>query len=227
MKELLAASEKARAELFIEVRDLKADAQTKEEEMSVLLAHLQEARRSARPADIEYKRLSVVHAAPPAAAPAQPAAPVPAAGPAPSAAPASPAPPAAPAPSAPTLTSVHSTPPVLPLGAVAVCSAELLRLDGPENTAYPLARRTRIGRAPGCELQIESSSVSRHHALVLLGPRDVIIEDLNSTNGVLVNGRKISRHVLNDGDAVTIGDAQFRVKVSAPRASDSPAPKPG
>jgi pSer/pThr/pTyr-binding forkhead associated (FHA) protein len=73
-----------------------------------------------------------------------------------------------------------------------------------------LSRRTRIGRASGCELQIDSSSVSRHHALVLVGPRDVIIEDLNSTNGVLVNGRKVSRHVLSDGDALTIGEIQFR-----------------
>jgi pSer/pThr/pTyr-binding forkhead associated (FHA) protein len=107
----------------------------------------------------------------------------------------------------------------------AVLSAELLRIDSPENTAYPLARRTRIGRAPGCELQIESSSVSRHHALVLLGQRDVIIEDLNSTNGVLVNGRKISRQLLNDGDTVTIGDAQFRLKLSVTRVSGSPPPK--
>jgi pSer/pThr/pTyr-binding forkhead associated (FHA) protein len=88
-----------------------------------------------------------------------------------------------------------------------------------------LARRTRIGRAPGCEMQIESSSVSRHHALVLVGQRDVIIEDLNSTNGVLVNGRKISRQMLNDGDAVTIGDAQFRVRLSVPRAAESAPPK--
>jgi pSer/pThr/pTyr-binding forkhead associated (FHA) protein len=52
--------------------------------------------------------------------------------------------------------------------------------------------------------------VSRHHALVLVGPREAVIEDLNSTNGVLVNGRKVSRQQLNDGDAVTIGEIQFR-----------------
>jgi chromosome segregation ATPase len=115
------------------------------------------------------------------------------------------------------------------------CSGGLVRVDGQSNTVHALARRTRIGRAPGCELQIDSSSVSRHHALVIMGPRDVIIEDLQSTNGVLVNGRKISRQLLNDGDLVTIGEAQFRFTLSpAPgaaletpaRASEPVAPRP-
>ena len=89
-------------------------------------------------------------------------------------------------------------------------SAELIRIDGNDPVTHVLSRRTRIGRAAGCELQIDSSSVSRHHALVIVGPREAIIEDLNSTNGVLVNGRKISRQMLNDGDAVAIGEIQFR-----------------
>ena len=90
------------------------------------------------------------------------------------------------------------------------CVGELIRIDGAGPATYALSRRTRIGRAAGCEMQIESGSVSRHHALVLVGPRDTMIEDLNSTNGVLVNGRKVVRQVLSDGDAITIGETQFR-----------------
>jgi len=89
-------------------------------------------------------------------------------------------------------------------------SAELIRTDGERPVTHVLSRRTRIGRAAGCELQIEAGSVSRHHALILVGPREAIIEDLNSTNGVFVNGRKVSRQPLGDGDAVTIGEIQFR-----------------
>jgi pSer/pThr/pTyr-binding forkhead associated (FHA) protein len=89
-------------------------------------------------------------------------------------------------------------------------TAELIRIDGEETTTYVLAKRTCIGRAPDCELQIDSGSVSRHHAVVIVGPRSTVIEDLNSTNGVRVNGRKVMRHVLGDGDALTIGDTQFR-----------------
>ena len=89
-------------------------------------------------------------------------------------------------------------------------SPELIRIDGDRSISHMLGRRTRIGRAPGCELHIDSSSVSRHHALILAGTREAIIEDLNSTNGVILNGRKVTRQVLNDGDIVTIGDIQFR-----------------
>jgi chromosome segregation ATPase len=89
-------------------------------------------------------------------------------------------------------------------------SPELVRIDGDHSINYALGRRTRIGRAPGCELHIDSSSVSRHHALILAGTREAIIEDLNSTNGVILNGRKVTRQVLNDGDILTIGEIQFR-----------------
>jgi len=89
-------------------------------------------------------------------------------------------------------------------------SPELIRIDGDRSISHVLGRRTRIGRAPGCELHIDSSSVSRHHALILAGTREAIIEDLNSTNGVILNGRKVTRQVLNDGDIVTIGEIQFR-----------------
>ena len=95
-------------------------------------------------------------------------------------------------------------------GASPEWAAELIRIDGGHSVTYPLLRRTRIGRATGCELQIDSSSVSRHHALVVVGAREAVIEDLNSTNGVLVNGRKVTRQPLSDGDAVTIGEIQFR-----------------
>ena len=89
-------------------------------------------------------------------------------------------------------------------------SPELIRIDGDRSITHALGRRTRIGRAPGCELHIDSSSVSRHHALILAGTREAIIEDLNSTNGVILNGRKVNRQVLNDGDILTIGEIQFR-----------------
>ena len=100
-------------------------------------------------------------------------------------------------------------------------SAELVRIDGERNVSHSLSRRTRIGRASGCELQVDSTSVSRHHALVVTGPRETIIEDLNSTNGVIVNGRKISRAFLNDGDMVIVGDVHFRFVAQ----STTPAPE--
>jgi chromosome segregation ATPase len=88
--------------------------------------------------------------------------------------------------------------------------AELVRIDCEQPITFLLGRRTRIGRAPGCELQIDSQSVSRNHAMILKSARELIVEDLNSTNGVLVNGRKVNRHLLTDGDTLTVGEIQFR-----------------
>jgi chromosome segregation ATPase len=109
-------------------------------------------------------------------------------------------------------------------GVGAEWSAELIRIDGERPVTHVLARRTRIGRASGCELQIDSSSVSRHHALIVVGPREAVIEDLNSTNGVLVNGRKVNRQQLADGDAITIGETQFRYLARQLPRSPQPAP---
>jgi pSer/pThr/pTyr-binding forkhead associated (FHA) protein len=93
----------------------------------------------------------------------------------------------------------------------------LIRIDAGHSETYPVRRRTRIGRAPGCEVLVDSSSVSRHHALLLTNLRDVIVEDLRSTNGVLVNGRRVSRQLLTDGDILTVGDVEFRVSVKPGR----------
>jgi chromosome segregation ATPase len=94
--------------------------------------------------------------------------------------------------------------------AAAEFQPEFIRIDGDRSVTHTLARRTRIGRASTCELQIDSSSVSRHHALVVVGTREVIIEDLNSTNGVIVNSRKVTRHVLTEGDVITLGEIVFK-----------------
>jgi hypothetical protein len=110
--------------------------------------------------------------------------------------------------------------------------AELVRIDCEQPIAFVLARRTRIGRAPGCELQIDAQSVSRNHAMILKSARELIVEDLNSTNGVQVNGRKVTRHLLNDGDVLTVGEIQFRcvLKFKAPEEGvdqGRPAQAPG
>jgi hypothetical protein len=89
----------------------------------------------------------------------------------------------------------------------------LIRADGEREVVHVLARRTTIGRTPDNDLQIDAKYVSRHHAVILAGPANTIIEDLNSTNGVIVNGRRIARQALNDGDQVTIGRARYRFGV--------------
>ena len=85
----------------------------------------------------------------------------------------------------------------------------LVRQEEGTGISYPLGRRTTIGRTPDNDIQIDTTYVSRHHAVLLASAQECILEDLNSTNGVLVNGRKAGRQVLKDGDTITIGSAVF------------------
>ncbi len=86
----------------------------------------------------------------------------------------------------------------------------LIRSDGGREVVHVLGRKTTIGRTDDNDLQIDVKYISRHHAVILAGPAHTIIEDLNSTNGVLVNGRRVTRQILNDGDQVTIARAEYR-----------------
>jgi FHA domain-containing protein len=89
----------------------------------------------------------------------------------------------------------------------------LIRTDGNTDFVHVLGRRTRIGRGADNELVLDTKHISRYHAVLLAGPVHTSIEDLNSTNGVFVNGKRVSRQVLKDGDRVTVGRTHFRYSV--------------
>ena len=89
----------------------------------------------------------------------------------------------------------------------------LIRTDGNTDFVHVLGRRTRIGRGGDNELVLDTKHISRYHAVLLAGPVHTAIEDLNSTNGVFVNGKRVARQALKDGDRVTIGRTQFRYSV--------------
>jgi len=65
--------------------------------------------------------------------------------------------------------------------------------------------RTVIGRTPDNDLQIDSRFVSRHHCQIVTQANACVVEDLNSTNGIVVKSQRVRRHNLNDGDVITIG----------------------
>jgi hypothetical protein len=86
----------------------------------------------------------------------------------------------------------------------------LIRQEGNAEVVYPIGRRTSIGRTQENDIQIDTVHVSRRHAVLLSNSDHCIVEDLNSTNGVLVNGRRIGRQLLQDGDIVMVGKTEFR-----------------
>ncbi|MGC3983196.1 MAG: FHA domain-containing protein [Steroidobacteraceae bacterium] len=67
-----------------------------------------------------------------------------------------------------------------------------------------------IGRAGDADICIRAESISRRHACLRVGRDVVIIEDLGSTNGCYVNGKRIKRQLLKDGDQLEIGEVKFR-----------------
>jgi two-component system, cell cycle response regulator len=62
-----------------------------------------------------------------------------------------------------------------------------------------------LGRSPDVEVLIEDEGVSRHHARIEITGEGYVLADNNSTNGIFVNGEKVTRQLLQDGDKVQIG----------------------
>lgn len=67
-----------------------------------------------------------------------------------------------------------------------------------------------IGRGPECDIRLRSSSVSRCHAVLRISHDAVILEDMRSTNGCFVNGRRVTRQLLKDGDMLRLGAVPLR-----------------
>ena len=66
-----------------------------------------------------------------------------------------------------------------------------------------------IGRDQSANVVIPSTNVSRNHARIGHQGEQYFIEDLDSTNGTIVNGVKISRCILHNNDQIQIGRARF------------------
>jgi general secretion pathway protein A len=66
-----------------------------------------------------------------------------------------------------------------------------------------------IGRTPDNDLQIDSKFISRHHCQIITQADSCLIEDLNSTNGIYVQSKRVRRHNLNDGDVVQLGQHEI------------------
>ena len=68
-----------------------------------------------------------------------------------------------------------------------------------------------IGRKTDNDLRLEDSTVSSHHAVIETFDGDLYINDLDSTNGVYVNGKRIKQSRLRNGDVVIVG--QYAIEI--------------
>jgi predicted component of type VI protein secretion system len=87
----------------------------------------------------------------------------------------------------------------------------ILSLDGTVMKEVPLDKeRLTIGRRSSNDLQIDNLAVSGEHALIVTILNDSFLEDLGSTNGTLVNGVPIKKHILQHNDVVEIGKYKLK-----------------
>lgn len=73
-----------------------------------------------------------------------------------------------------------------------------------------------IGRDATCTLQLPSRMVSRHHAVIYKAGKHHVVRDLHSTNGVLLNGVRVTRAVIRAGDNLLMGDQKMTLTKGLP-----------
>lgn len=83
------------------------------------------------------------------------------------------------------------------------------------------AERTTIGRVEDNAFQIAEPSVSSRHAEILLRGSEIVVKDLNSTNGTFINGEKITEAVLKPGQTLKLGNVELKLDV--PGATPAPS----
>ena len=77
--------------------------------------------------------------------------------------------------------------------------------------SYPLLGPTVVGRAPECVLRLDESGLSRQHARLVPTADGMQVEDLGSTNGTFINGKRIQRGFASPGDEIGFDTLRFRL----------------
>lgn len=87
----------------------------------------------------------------------------------------------------------------------------LYTLDGAFLGEFAIDRpRIVIGRRPDSDIHIDNLSISGQHAVIVTTDGTSVLEDLQSTNGTIVNGQPVEKHVLQHGDLIELGKYQLR-----------------
>src|SRR6187402_3432570 len=87
----------------------------------------------------------------------------------------------------------------------------ILTLDGSVIREAPLDKeKVTIGRKASNDIQIENLAVSGEHARIVTILNDSFLEDLGSTNGTLVNGMPVTKHILQTNDIIEIGKYKLK-----------------
>jgi pSer/pThr/pTyr-binding forkhead associated (FHA) protein len=88
-----------------------------------------------------------------------------------------------------------------------------------------LVERTTVGRVEDNNFQIADGSVSSHHAEIVLRGGEIVVKDLNSTNGTFINNEKITETVLKPGQTLRFGQVELKIDDGKP-VTPPPPPAP-
>lgn len=89
----------------------------------------------------------------------------------------------------------------------------LVPLEG--GNAIDLTRDlTVVGRKEDCDLRLDHKSISKFHCVIVKMENTLVIRDLGSTNGTMVNGKKIRRATLKNNDCLNFANLPFRVQIT-------------
>ena len=77
--------------------------------------------------------------------------------------------------------------------------------------SFPIVGITTLGRAPDCNLRIDDAGLSRQHARLTPMDKGVLVEDLGSTNGCFVNGKRVQRALAVSGDEIGFDAQRFHL----------------
>ena len=98
--------------------------------------------------------------------------------------------------------------------------ARLVALNGDfKGMIYDLvADETMIGRNPTTDITLLDDGISREHAIISFEELECeyVVEDLQSTNGTQVNGKRVRSATLAPNDEIRIGNTSFRFEIGAP-----------
>lgn len=87
----------------------------------------------------------------------------------------------------------------------------------PPDGYYEITGAMRIGRSDECDIALNDPSVSRVHAVIDVEGASPTLRDLSSTNGTFVNGKRVQRESLRDGDDVRFGNTRLRFLLRSAR----------
>ncbi len=120
-----------------------------------------------------------------------------------------PMPPAAAAASIPAVVGATRTTPAARTPVEPAAEPLVLKVNGQERV-FPQGKAV-VGRSRDVDVQVDSVEVSRRHAVIYWSEGSVVVKDLGSTNGTMVNGYPVDNTVVRPSDVIRIGDAHITV----------------